>query len=407
MKPSTIVAGIAVFVALGAVGSGLFLYKKHQFEAAMSAPPMPEPAEAAILVEARRVPWQPMSDLVGTAFSLRSVRMSNELAGTVKEVRFQSGSVVEAGQPLLTLDDSTARADLEAAEAAVRVAQASVDVGESKRRLAESEWNRVKEAGAQNAATPTEIDRRRAEVDQAVSELERLRAEVDQAQARVEQVKVRVAKHVIRAPFRGRAGIRNVHEGQYLAEGTTFVLLEEVADKIYLDFAIPQEYLARVAPGLTVLATCNALGDQPLAIEVVAVDATVNNDTRNVRVRGIVDNHEGRIRPGMFVQIRVPTEATKEYVVVPATAIRRATVGDHVWVVAPAESPDKLRAKQRAVKLGPSVGEDVIVLEGLQPGERIAAGGSFKMREGVLVFDASKPPSAPGANPAAKETAAR
>lgn len=399
MKVPTLLAGIAVFVVLGTVGGGLAFYKKRQIDASMNAPPMPEFGESARIAPAREIQWQPMSELVGTAFSLRSVRMSNELAGMVKEVRFESGSIIEAGDILLTLDDATEQADLAAAEAEVRVAAARIAVGESRLRLAEAELGRVTEANSQNAATPIELDRRAAEVDSARADIERLKAEVDQAKSKVDQVKVRVAKHVIRAPFRGRAGIRTVHEGQFLAEGTTFVLLEEVADRIYLDFAIPQEYLTRVRLGLTVSATSPVLGPDPVGIEVVAIDATVSNDTRNVRVRGIVDNPtvngEQRIRPGMFVQVRVPVDAPKPHVAVPATAVRRATYGDHVWVVTP-DDKGVLRAKQRPVKLGPAVGDDVIVLEGLKAGEVIATNGSFKLREGVLVNNPDAAPPAGG-----------
>lgn len=405
MKLSTVLAGTAVFATLAVVGGGLALYKKSQIDAATNAPPMPEFGESASVALAREIQWQPMSDLVGTAFSLRSVRMSNELAGIVKEVRFESGTVVEAGQVILSLDDATERADLAAAEAAVHVAEANVAVGESHLQLAETELNAVTQASQQNAATPIEVDRRTAEVNSAKADVARLRAEIDQARSKADQVRVRVGKHVIRAPFRGRAGIRTVHEGQYLAEGTNFVLLEEITDRIYLDFAIPQEYLTRVKLGLKVMATSPVLGPDPIAIEVVALDATVSNDTRNVRVRGIVDNPtvdgEQRIRPGMFVQVRVPIDAPKPYVVVPATAVRRATFGDHVWVVeastAPGDPPNTLRAKQRPVKLGPSVGDDVIILDGVRTGERVATSGSFKLREGVKVTDPAsmQPPPAP------------
>ncbi len=406
MRLSTVLAGIAVFATLGVVGGGLAYYKKHQIDESMNAPPMPEFGEAARTAPAREIEWQPMSDLVGTAFSIRSVLLSNEVPGTIRKVHFDSGSVVEANQIILSLDDSTQQADLAAAEAAVRVAEANVIVGRSRLQLAEVEWKAISNANAENAASPIEMDRKGSEVDSAKAEVARLEAEVDQARSRADQVRVAVGKHVIRAPFRARAGLRTVHEGQYLAEGTGFVRLEEISDRIYLDFAIPQEYLARVKPGLQVMATSAVLGDTPIAIEVAAIDATVSNDTRNARVRGIVDNPlvnpagevtgDRRIRPGMFVQIRVPVDAPSKRVAVPATAVRRATFGDHVWVVGPDEK-GVLRAKQRPVRLGPAVGDDVIVLGGLEAGETIATSGSFKLRENVMVIDPDKAPPPPPA----------
>ena len=402
MKLSTVLAGFAVFATLGVVGGGLALYKKSQIEASMNAPPPPEWAEAARTAPAREIDWQPMSDLVGTAFSIRSVLLSNEVAGTVSDVHFDSGSIVEKDSVILTLDDSTQQADLAAAEAAVRVAESNVAVGRSRLQLAEVELNAVREASEANASTPIEMDRKQSEVQSAKAEVDRLLAEVDQARSRADQARVAIEKHVIRAPFRARAGIRTVHEGQYLAEGTGFVRLEEISDRIYLDFAIPQEYLARVRPGLKVMATSAVLGGVPVAIEVVAIDATVSNETRNARVRGVIDNPQVQggaaedrlIRPGMFLQIRVPVDTASKVVAVPATAVRRATFGDHVWIVLPAESPDVMRAKQRPVRLGPAIGDDVIVLEGLKAGEIIATSGSFKLREGVKVIDPDTMPPA-------------
>lgn len=412
MRLTTVLAGVAVFLVLATVGGGLAFYKIKQVKASMNAPPPPEFGESARTAPAREIQWQPMSDLVGTAFSIRSVLLSNEVAGTVREVRFQSGSIVEEGDVILLLDDSVDRSDLAAAEAAVRVAESNVSVGQAKLDLAEVEWKAISEANLGNAASPIELDRKRSEVQSARAEIDRLRAEVDQARSRADQAKVRIDKHVIRAPFRGRAGIRTIHEGQYLAEGTGFVKLEEVSERIYLDFAIPQEYLARVHPGLKVMATSPVLGPDPVAIEVVAVDATVSNDTRNARVRGILDNPpidgagggapaaypERRIRPGMFVQIRVPVDVPAPRIVVPATAVRRATFGDHVWTVSVGGEPACPRAHQRPVKLGPTVGDDVIVLDGLKAGEVVATSGSFKLRENVPVNDPDAAPTAPPAH---------
>jgi membrane fusion protein (multidrug efflux system) len=146
----------------------------------------------------------------------------------------------------------------------------------------------------------------------------------------VAQVEARLAKLTIAAPFRARAGMRLVHEGQYLAEGASVVSLQELTDTIYLDFAIPQEYAPRVKPGVAVMATGELLGADPVRIEVVAVDATVNNDTRNLRVRAVVDNRQGALVPGMFLQISVPVEEPKRFVMAPGTGIRRSSYADSV-----------------------------------------------------------------------------
>lgn len=379
--PVVVVASAAV---LAAGGYAVVRTRHVNAEPPPDAPAF-EPFEAAQIVEARKITWLETADLVGTVFALRSVTVRNELAGVVTHVGFQSGDVVEAGHVILKQDDTTDLADLEAVKASARVAEASIAQAEAEIRLAEVELQRL--TGVQSRAiAEVEIDRARTRLDTARADLGRWHAELDQARARVAQVEARLAKLTIKAPFRARAGIRTVHEGQYLGEGTSVVDLQELTDRIYLDFAIPQEYAPRVIPGTVVMATGDALGPDPTPIEVVAADATVNYETRNLRVRAIVDNPGGRLVPGMFVQVRVPIAEPREFVAVPSTAIRRAAYGNSVFVITPDEHGTP-RAHQRFVTLGQSVGEDVIVLGGLEPGERVAAAGSFKLRDGVKVMD--------------------
>jgi membrane fusion protein (multidrug efflux system) len=173
-----------------------------------------------------------------------------------------------------------------------------------------------------------------------------------------------------------------------------------VSDKIYLDFALPQEYAARAQPGMVVMAHAPMLGDEPVRIEVVALDAVANATTRNVRTRAVIDNPDQKLRPGMFVDVITPVDEAREYVAIPATAVRRASFGDHVFVIGPDEKkPEQSRARQRFVKLGAMIGSDVIILEGLEAGEQVAADGSFKLRDGVLVM--MGPPPAPASDAAA------
>ncbi len=347
--------------------------------------PVFEPAEAVEVLQAREATWQPMADLVGTVFALRTVTVRNELDGMVRYVGFESGAVVEEGQELLRQDDSTERADLDAARAAVRVAQAGVEHADAQIALAEVELRRLTTLG-NGAVAEVEVDRARTRLDTARAERVRWLAEADQARAREAQVQARMNKLTIRAPFRARTGLRTVHEGQYLAAGSEVVVLQELSDTIYLDFAVPQEFVPRVKVGTTVMATGVLLGPEPVPITVVAADASVNRDTRNLRVRARVDNRNGVLMPGMAVEVRVPVHEPSRVVVVPSTAVRRAAYGPFVFVVEPGEGDGTMRARQRFVTLGQTIGDEVIVLEGLRDGERIAGAGSFKLRDGVKVM---------------------
>lgn len=413
MKTSTVLTAVGIFAGLAVIGGVLAWSKYRQISDSANAGPAFEPAESIEITTSRTVQWQPTADLVGTVFSIRSVRVQNEVPGIIKQVHFQSGDIIEANKPLVSLDDSTDRAALDAAKAAVRVAEAGVKVADARIRLAESEYNRQQAALKERAASALEVERTKSEWDKALADRQRAAAEVDQAAARVVELEARLAKMVIRAPFRARAGIRTIHEGQYLPvqmmpNSPAIVTLEELSDKIYLDFAIPQEYVSRVGKGVRVTANSPMLGPDSIMIEVAAVDSAIDTGTRNVRVRALVDNKDQRLRAGMSVPIRVPTDEPKPVVVVPATAVRRASYADQVFLVVPGEKPGVLRAKSRFVSLGNTIGPDVVVTKGLEAGEQIAAGGSFKLRDGGLVVKAEpKPPTpstpaAPAPTPAPK-----
>ncbi len=405
-----------MFLTIAVIGGGLAYVKYAQIKAAMNQPAF-EPIEAVDIVAVKTVEWQPTSDLVGTVLALRSVNLMNEVEGMVKSVGFNSGDVVDEGQVLVRLDDTTDRSELATAEAALRVAEAQISVEEANLNLAKDEL-RMQESAAQSRATSNiEVSRARAEVERSGAEVIRARAAADEARARIERVKTRLRKHEIRAPFRARVGLRNVHEGQFLAapfgmDTAPIATLQEVSDKIHIDFAVPQEQLPRVRVGLTVMGELQSAsigGGGPIRLEVVALDAAANATTRNVRVRTITENTGDVLRPGMFVKVRVPTDESRTYAAVPVKSIRRASYANQVFVVVEGQEPGpdgapvpKMRAKQRFVTLGPTIGEDVIVLDGVKPGERIATGGSFKLRDGVLVMPAT---GAGGAGPSSAAAA--
>ncbi|MCC6228079.1 MAG: efflux RND transporter periplasmic adaptor subunit [Phycisphaerales bacterium] len=396
---SRIAAGIVVVVFLAAAGGGVWYAKKLRTQPAGMEAGF-EPAESVQTVVARTAPFRKVAQLSGTVVPLRAVTLATEVSGVVKEIRFDSDQVVEEGQVLIELDSSTEHADLEAVEASIGVAEASVRAAEASVKLWESNLARMEEAMKAKAVAATEMDNARSQLDAGRAQADKAKSEVEQARARAAQVKTQIEKKMIRAPFAARTGLRNIHPGQYLAEGATIVSLQGVTDDIYLDFAIPQEYLSEVKQGDIVIAQSAVLGSEPAKIQIVAIDAEANYQTRNVRVRTKVDNRGGKLRQGMFVDVSVPVGATSNPIVVPATAVRRAAFGDHVFVISPSAGanakPGELRAQQRFITLGPMIGGDVVVVSGLKDGEEIAAAGSFKLRDGSLVIKGAPDGAAPG-----------
>ena len=394
---------IAAAVVIGgilAVGGGLALWKYRAVQAAKLAPPPPEMPNSVVFTTVTTAKWQSTADLVGTALAKRSVTVRNEVAGRIEDIKFESGAIVEQGAVLLTFESSQERADLAAEEAAIKVAEADVKVADARIAWGDTNLRRMTQAVEGKVASESELDKARTDLDQYRAELERAKAAVVQAHARADQVRTLIDKKTIVAPFKARAGLRNIHPGQYLAEGSDVVMLQSIEDTINLDFAIPQEHLFRVHLGEKVMATSSLFGEEPFPITVVAVDAAANPSTRNVRVRGEVANPDQRLRPGMSVDIRVPIGGVEEYVVIPSMAVRRSSFGDHVFLIGPGSKPGDdektSRATQRFVTLGPSLGTQTIVLKGLAAGDTIAADGSFKLQDGAKVF----PALAPGVKPA-------
>ncbi len=395
MKIKTIITAALVLGGLLAVGGGLAWWKIREIKAAAAQPPMPEMPETVQILEAKTVSWQPTAQLSGTVIAMQSVVISNEVAGTVKEVLFESGATVEAGQVLVTLDTTTEQADLAAAEAASRVADAAVRTAGADLNWAEANYKRMVQASDAKVAPIADLDKSRTDLEGNKAKVDKAQAELEQARARADQVKTLIAKKTLKAPFKGWVGLRNIHPGQYLKEGTDIVGLQEVSDRIFIDFALPQDQALRVKPGQVVMATSPMLSDEPIRIEVVALDAVADSTTRNVRVRSVVDNKDQKLRPGMFVDISVPVGTASEYTSIPLTAVRRASYGDHVFVINESK-PGEMRASQRFVKLGPTMGQNVIVTDGVKAGDRLAAVGSFKLREGVQVMPAPEAPAKAG-----------
>jgi membrane fusion protein (multidrug efflux system) len=347
--------GSAVLLSsLLVTGGGLVAWKRASIRSAdAAAAHQPEPIESVAIAVAKEREYRPTTTSVGTVLALNSITMRNELAGTVREVRLVPGQVVNAGTVLIGLDVSVEQADLAAQTAQADLAQTTLE------RL-----QRLQEA---QATSQEEVDQARAARDIAQAQLVRTRAIIE--------------RKTIRAPFRARVGLSDVHVGQYLNEGTELTTLQGVDQAANVDFTVAQA----VAAGLTrdePIAVYTAGNTQPLTAHIVAVDARVDPTTRNALVRARITDQAPA--PGASVRVEVPTGPATTVVAIPVSALRKGPGGDHVFVIAP-DSTGKNRAHAQAVLSGPVVDDDVLILQGLTPGQKVATSGSFKLREAVLV----------------------
>jgi membrane fusion protein, multidrug efflux system len=355
-------AWVAVLLAIGGTAGGLGYYKYMEISAAIAAAEaFPEPREAVEAVQVRRGEWTASTRAVGTVVALRQVEIRNELPGTVVEMGFASGEIVEAGQVLVRLDTQEERAALAAAQAEARLAQTVFD--------------------RRSRLTPGDVV--------SVLDLDRARAELAAAKARVAGLEAGIAKKTLAAPFRARVGLTDLQPGAYLDEGTSVAMLQGVDSDAYVDFTLPQDMAAAIRPGVAVSLAGPQIPDGSVSAEIVAEDASIDADNRAVRFRAIARGLGERLRPGAFVDVVAVTAAPQPALLVPLTAVRRAPYGDHVFVLE--EEAGQTRARQRIVRTGPVQGTDIVITDGLAAGELIAGAGSFKLRDGLLVVSSDPP----------------
>lgn len=357
-----IAAWLVVVLAIAGISGGLGLYKYTEIKAGeAAAAAAPEPMEAVGSVRARVGEWSATSRAIGTVVALRFLEVRNELAGTIARIGFTSGSTVEAGQLLVQLDTRQEQASLQAAQAEAQLAQQMLERREGLR------------ASAAYSA----------------QEADKARADFASATARARGFEVTIDKKNILAPFRARVGITNLQPGAYLDAGTIIARLQGIDDDAFVDFSLPQDSAGTIRPGMEVTLSSAALPGGSASATIVAEDDSVDGANRTVRFRAVARGHGATLRPGTFIDVTAVISQPRSVILVPMTAVRRSPSGQHVFVLA--ERDGKLRAEMRPVQTGPVQGDEIVVGSGLAPNDLIAAAGSFKLRDGLLVVSTPAP----------------
>ncbi|HEX5063647.1 MAG TPA: efflux RND transporter periplasmic adaptor subunit [Kofleriaceae bacterium] len=363
-----IVVAIGLFIILGGLAGVKFWQISTLIAVGKDMQAKGPPPETVASAVAKTESWPVQLQAVGTVAGVDSVSVSTEASGIVTKLRFESGDIVKKDQPLVELDSDVEQAQLKAAVA--------------RRDLAKIEAGRSRTLVEKGAVPQSELDSNETALAAAESEIKTIQAQIEHK--------------VVRAPFAGRAGIRTVHVGQFLAAGTAVTTVESIAG-LWVDFTLPQEQLAHVKVGTPVRV---ALRGQPAFDGTVsAVDSTVDPATRSVKLRATLSDKQAPLRSGMFVTVTVvlPTDTT--VVVVPATAIVHAPYGDSVFLIEDkiwgspgmTKTPDGKEvkiARQQFVRLGVARGDFVAISEGVKAGQQVVSIGGFKLRNGSpIVID--------------------
>ncbi len=335
-------------------GLGFIKYQQIQQGVAMMAASTPPPTSVEVS-EAKRLQWQPRISAVGTLTAREGIDVSNEVEGIVEKIHIQSGQQVKKGDLLVTLNDDVEQADLVSFKA-------QEDLARTLFKRNEGMWKKK---------TISETDFDNARSNRLV------------AQANVIQTQARIAKKSIRAPFSGVLGIRHVSTGQYVAPGTMLISLQDYS-VLYADFAVPEKYLPDIATGLKVEFRVSAYADKTFVGQVQAVEAKVNETTRNISVRAQLTNEGTLLRPGMYADIDLMLNQPADVVVVPVTAIVYSSFGNALFVV---EKNNEGASVVRRVQVttGEQRGDEVVILTGLSGGEQVVQAGVSKLRNNIPV----------------------
>lgn len=287
---------------------------------------------------------------IGTLQSDESVQISSEITGRITEIPLGEGSHVNAGDVMVRLDDALAVAELDDAQARYNLAQGNLGRANS---LAKS--GNVTERARDEASTNAET-----------------------ARAALELAKVRLAKHTIRAPFGGVAGIRKVSPGAYIAAGAPIVNLEKI-DTLKIDFKLPELYLSQVKTGQTIEISVDALPGRTFTGTIYAIDPHLDVNGRALNIRARLENPELILRPGLFARVRVKGQVKRNVLVVPESAIVPRGEEKIVFRV---ENGQALEAK---VTLGSRNNGLVEILEGLAVDATVVTAGQQKLKDGSQV----------------------
>ena len=412
-KPSTAKRMIAMIVIVLLVIGAIIGIKVMMIQK-MMAGMKPPPPSVVSTAKAGFQEWQPSLSAVGSLRAVRGADLALDIAGLVTKVNLKSGDEVKEGEVLLQLRDSEDVAQLRQLEASGALAQVTFD--------------RAKQQLAVQAIS-------KADYDTAAADLKA-------KQAAVAQQQVNVSKKQLRAPFAGRAGIITVNPGAYLNSGTTIVTLQEL-DPIYVDFHLPQRNLGDLKVGQKVTLTLDAFKGRSFEGTLTAISPKVDGDTRNVQIEASVPNHDRELTPGMFANVSVEVGEKERHLTLPQTAIVYNPYGETVYLVRTKAEFDKtqaanaaankaedkpgdkkaddkkaadkdkpktdpkaapaneLVAQQAFVTTGPTRGDQVAIVKGLDEGVEVVSSGQVKLKSGspITVDNSVQPSDSPNPTP--------
>uniref|UniRef100_E6QU26 Putative Secretion protein HlyD n=1 Tax=mine drainage metagenome TaxID=410659 RepID=E6QU26_9ZZZZ len=353
-----IVMLLLVSLVFGAI-YGFQQFRNHMIQKAIRGQGMPPQAVSTTI--ARKEIWSPGIEAMGSLHAVLGTNLSTETGGLITAIHFQSGDTVAAGKLLIELNAEPLKAQLGALQATEKLAQINYN----------RDLEQFKIQAISQAVLDTDV------------------ANLHSAQAQVASQQALIAQKVIRAPFAGKLGIRQVDPGQYLTPGASIVSLQKL-DPIYLDFSVPQTQLSLIHPGENIHAQTDALPDKLMSGSIMAIEPQIDSSTRNIAVRAELPNTGGKLLPGLFMTVHINQGSPQNLITLPNAAIAYNPYGSTVFVVRNqgknTDGTPKLVVEQHFVTTGATRGDQVSVLNGLQVGDVVVTSGQLKLHNGAPVF---------------------
>lgn len=325
-----------------------------------SHPARPPVLVSALKVQNRSVPAELQA--VGSLQAVQEVLLAPDTAGRVIGINFEAGQVVEEGTLLVQLYDAPEQADRAAA-------------------VAKADFSRLQLSRSRELA-PTGAEPREL--------LEQRKAEYDQAVAAVQQLDARIQQKAIRAPFAGQVGLRRINIGQYLNAGDPIATLTRLAP-LYVNFAVPQQELPKLKPGAQVRVIVDSSPGKVFVARISSIEPKISSDTRNISIQALLPNTDRELKSGMYAAVRLQLPATADAIVVPLTAIQTSASGDNVVVVREPNSEGIGKSVMVPVKTGRRIGDDVVIEQGVEPGDVVVTAGQLRIPRGAPVKISAPP----------------
>ncbi len=300
---------------------------------------------------------------VGTLLSNETVIVRPEIEGRLTEIAFEEGTTVKKGQLLFKLDASIYRAELNDAQARLS--------------LAATNFERSQELFKKKAGTERGLDE--------------ARAAYRVAEAAVELARARMTKTTIEAPFEGVVGLRHVSTGDYVTAGKDLVNLEDI-DPLKVEFAVPERYLSAVREGQIVRLTADAFPAETFEGAIYAINPQIDTSGRSIQVRARISNEDGKLRPGLFVRVKVQLGQREQAIIIPEEALVPRGKDRFVFKIIDG------KAVETAVQIGIRRVGEVEITSGLAADDMVITAGQLKIRNGAAVkpvSDEPKPTDAP------------